>query len=225
MDADERLMALKKAYADIILNTGKEAAKRIMVSERKAVWLEYELKIAKEDAVQMLIRVKQMMDCKVCFGLRFEKGLGLCCLGVWFRFRLVVIWGISCGLVSARINISSLGFGIGRMLVMSRGEVVEFQFMMWGILHYYLFVGGSASIVEDSFGYLDAPVERIARANVPTPYVANLERMAFPQVKDRAFCLLNLWVTSALHDGVTQTTTTTIPSIISPIAKLLIGLL
>ncbi|KAF5782224.1 hypothetical protein HanXRQr2_Chr11g0493181 [Helianthus annuus] len=52
-------MALKKAYADIILNTEKEAAKRIMVSERKVV----------------------------CFGLTFEKGLGLCCLGVWFRFR------------------------------------------------------------------------------------------------------------------------------------------
>ncbi|KAJ0785199.1 hypothetical protein HanOQP8_Chr02g0040451 [Helianthus annuus] len=66
MDTDERLMALKKAYADIILNTEKEAAKRIMVSERKAVRLEYELKIAKEDAVQMLMRVKQMMDCKVC---------------------------------------------------------------------------------------------------------------------------------------------------------------
>ncbi|KAF5796523.1 hypothetical protein HanRHA438_Chr08g0364711 [Helianthus annuus] len=87
MDTDERLMALKKAYADIILNMEKEAAKRIMVSERKVVRLEYELKIAKEDAVQMLMRVKQMMDCKVCFGLRFEKGLGLCCLGVWFRFR------------------------------------------------------------------------------------------------------------------------------------------
>ncbi|KAJ0450701.1 putative pyruvate dehydrogenase (acetyl-transferring) [Helianthus annuus] len=82
-----------------------------------------------------------------------------------------------------------------------------------------------ASIVEDSFGYLNAPVERIVGADVPTPYAANLERMAFPQVKDRAFCLLNLWVTSALRDGVTQTTTTTIPSIISPIAKLLIGLL
>ncbi|KAI7750948.1 hypothetical protein M8C21_009140 [Ambrosia artemisiifolia] len=65
MDADERLMALKKAYADIILNTEKEAAKRIMVSERKAMRLEYELKHAKEDAVQMLMRFKQMMDCKM----------------------------------------------------------------------------------------------------------------------------------------------------------------
>ncbi|KAL0330193.1 UNVERIFIED_CONTAM: Pyruvate dehydrogenase E1 component subunit beta-1, mitochondrial [Sesamum radiatum] len=42
----------------------------------------------------------------------------------------------------------------------------------------------SASIVEDSFGYLDAPVERIAGADVPMPYAANLERMALPQVED-----------------------------------------
>lgn len=41
-----------------------------------------------------------------------------------------------------------------------------------------------ASIVEDSFGYLDAPVERIAGADAPMPYAANLERMALPQVED-----------------------------------------
>ncbi|KVI05749.1 pyruvate dehydrogenase E1 component subunit beta-1, mitochondrial isoform X4 [Cynara cardunculus var. scolymus] len=41
-----------------------------------------------------------------------------------------------------------------------------------------------ATVVEDSFGYLDAPVERIAGADVPTPYAANLERMAFPQIED-----------------------------------------
>lgn len=38
------------------------------------------------------------------------------------------------------------------------------------------------SVVEESFGYLDAPVERIAGADVPMPYAANLERMAVPQV-------------------------------------------
>lgn len=38
------------------------------------------------------------------------------------------------------------------------------------------------SVVEDSFAYLDAPVERIAGADVPMPYAANLERMAVPQV-------------------------------------------
>ncbi|KAA3462583.1 pyruvate dehydrogenase E1 component subunit beta-1, mitochondrial-like [Gossypium australe] len=41
-----------------------------------------------------------------------------------------------------------------------------------------------ASVVEESFSYLDAPVERIAGADVPMPYAANLERMAVPQVED-----------------------------------------
>ncbi|KAK9104082.1 hypothetical protein Scep_020926 [Stephania cephalantha] len=41
-----------------------------------------------------------------------------------------------------------------------------------------------ASIVEESFGYLDAPVERISGADVPMPYALNLERMAMPQVED-----------------------------------------
>lgn len=40
----------------------------------------------------------------------------------------------------------------------------------------------SMSVVEESFEYLDAPVERIAGADVPMPYSANLERMAVPQV-------------------------------------------
>ncbi|KAK9104081.1 hypothetical protein Scep_020925 [Stephania cephalantha] len=41
-----------------------------------------------------------------------------------------------------------------------------------------------ATVVEESFGYLDAPVERIAGADVPMPYAQNLERMAVPQVED-----------------------------------------
>ncbi|EYU28644.1 hypothetical protein MIMGU_mgv1a020941mg [Erythranthe guttata] len=41
-----------------------------------------------------------------------------------------------------------------------------------------------ASVVSDSFGYLDAPVERIAGADVPMPYAANLEIIALPQVDD-----------------------------------------
>ncbi|XP_052205368.1 pyruvate dehydrogenase E1 component subunit beta-1, mitochondrial-like [Diospyros lotus] len=41
-----------------------------------------------------------------------------------------------------------------------------------------------ASVVEENFMYLDAPVERIAGADVPMPYAANLERMALPQVED-----------------------------------------
>ncbi|TQE05061.1 hypothetical protein C1H46_009353 [Malus baccata] len=45
-----------------------------------------------------------------------------------------------------------------------------------------------ASVVEDSFGYLDAPVERIAGADVPMPYAANLERLAVPQVQQSFSC-------------------------------------
>jgi hypothetical protein len=37
-------------------------------------------------------------------------------------------------------------------------------------------------VVEESFEYLDAPVERICGADVPMPYAANLERLAVPQV-------------------------------------------
>ncbi|KAK3042526.1 hypothetical protein RJ639_000250 [Escallonia herrerae] len=41
-----------------------------------------------------------------------------------------------------------------------------------------------ASVGEESFEYLDAPVESISGADVPTPYAPNIERMAFPQVED-----------------------------------------
>lgn len=41
-----------------------------------------------------------------------------------------------------------------------------------------------ASIIEESFFYLDSAVERIAGADVPMPYTANLERMALPQIED-----------------------------------------
>ncbi|GFZ07772.1 hypothetical protein Acr_19g0007090 [Actinidia rufa] len=58
-------MALKKAYADIILNTAKEAAGRIMASERKALRFQHDLGVAKEQGLQMLLRLKQMMDSKV----------------------------------------------------------------------------------------------------------------------------------------------------------------
>lgn len=41
-----------------------------------------------------------------------------------------------------------------------------------------------ASVNEDSFDYLDAPIERIIGAEVPMPYAAKLEKMALPQVED-----------------------------------------
>ncbi|ESW27368.1 hypothetical protein PHAVU_003G195900 [Phaseolus vulgaris] len=65
MEDSEKLTALKKAYADIILNTAKEAAARIMVSERKASRFQQELVSTKDEALRMLLRLKQMFDSKV----------------------------------------------------------------------------------------------------------------------------------------------------------------
>ncbi|XP_051133506.1 uncharacterized protein LOC127253109 [Andrographis paniculata] len=62
MDADEKLTSLKKAYADIILSISKEAAARVMASERKSARYQHELKVAKEEGVRILLRLKQMMD-------------------------------------------------------------------------------------------------------------------------------------------------------------------
>ncbi len=39
----------------------------------------------------------------------------------------------------------------------------------------------AAVIMEQAFDYLDAPVKRVAGADVPLPYAANLERLALPQ--------------------------------------------
>ncbi|KAG2679065.1 hypothetical protein I3760_11G033500 [Carya illinoinensis] len=65
MEESEKLTALKKAYAEIILNTAKEAAARIMVSEKKALRFQQELFSTKEEALRMLLRLKQMLDSKV----------------------------------------------------------------------------------------------------------------------------------------------------------------
>ncbi|CBI15106.3 unnamed protein product, partial [Vitis vinifera] len=65
MEDSEKLTALKKAYAETILNTAKEAAARIMVSERKALSSQQDLFMAKEEALRMLVRLKQMMDSKI----------------------------------------------------------------------------------------------------------------------------------------------------------------
>ncbi|MCL7027569.1 hypothetical protein MKW94_024276 [Papaver nudicaule] len=64
-EVPEKLGALKKVYADIILNTAKEAAARIMVSERKAYRFQQELSTAKQDSLNMLLRLKQITDSKI----------------------------------------------------------------------------------------------------------------------------------------------------------------
>ncbi|KAI3855218.1 hypothetical protein MKX03_026076 [Papaver bracteatum] len=65
VEEPEKLGALKKAYADIILNTAKEAAARIMVSESKAYRFQQELCTAKQEGLDMLLRLKQIADSKI----------------------------------------------------------------------------------------------------------------------------------------------------------------
>ncbi|KAA8530292.1 hypothetical protein F0562_005001 [Nyssa sinensis] len=64
MEEAEKMVALKKAYADIILNTAKEAAARIMASERKALRFQQDLYVTKDEALRMLLRLKRMIDSK-----------------------------------------------------------------------------------------------------------------------------------------------------------------
>lgn len=61
----QRMAALKRAYADIILSTAKEAAARVLVEERKADRYLQDLSAVKEDALSMLVRLKGVMDSKV----------------------------------------------------------------------------------------------------------------------------------------------------------------
>ena len=42
----------------------------------------------------------------------------------------------------------------------------------------------AAQMMEQAFDYLDAPVARVAGADVPLPYAANLEKLALPQPAD-----------------------------------------
>ncbi|KAH9612673.1 hypothetical protein KSS87_004876 [Heliosperma pusillum] len=65
MEDSEKMTALKKAYAEIILNTAKEAAARIMVSERKAHHYSHDLSTTKDEALRLLLRLKQTMDHKI----------------------------------------------------------------------------------------------------------------------------------------------------------------
>lgn len=62
MDESERMTALKRVYADMMLDTAKEAAGRVMVAERRVRVVEYELKETNEEAVRVLVRTKRMID-------------------------------------------------------------------------------------------------------------------------------------------------------------------
>ncbi|KAL0343936.1 UNVERIFIED_CONTAM: hypothetical protein Sangu_1281000 [Sesamum angustifolium] len=55
---------LKRAYAERILNTAKEAAARVMAAELGARRLEQDLVSTKEEGARMLLRLKQIIDVK-----------------------------------------------------------------------------------------------------------------------------------------------------------------
>lgn len=82
---------MKKAYADIILNTAKETAARIMSSEKKVAHYQYELQATKEEALRMLLRIKQLRDSKVnqwflkLFILSLLIGFSFTCNKLWVR--------------------------------------------------------------------------------------------------------------------------------------------
>ncbi|CAH2067311.1 unnamed protein product, partial [Thlaspi arvense] len=65
MAEPETLAALKRAYADTILNTTKEAAARVLFSEKKARRYQQELMTVRDEALNTLVRLKQMYDSKV----------------------------------------------------------------------------------------------------------------------------------------------------------------
>ncbi|XP_042458106.1 uncharacterized protein LOC122042183 [Zingiber officinale] len=64
-DEAQRMTALKRAYADIIFNTTKESATRILASERRALQLQQNLSLVKEESLAMLLRLKAIMEAKI----------------------------------------------------------------------------------------------------------------------------------------------------------------
>ncbi|XP_074588392.1 uncharacterized protein LOC141844252 [Curcuma longa] len=61
----ERMAVLKRAYADVILNTAKESAARILAAERRTLQWKQSSSLVKEDSVALILRVKALMDSKI----------------------------------------------------------------------------------------------------------------------------------------------------------------
>lgn len=57
--------ALRKAYAEIMLNTTKESAARVLAAEERAAVLEGRVAAAKEDGVAALVRLKAIMEARI----------------------------------------------------------------------------------------------------------------------------------------------------------------
>ncbi|XP_021771120.1 uncharacterized protein LOC110735241 [Chenopodium quinoa] len=57
-DSQMKMEALKKVYAEVIMNTSKEAAARVMAAECKALSFQQQLVSLKEESLNMLLRLK-----------------------------------------------------------------------------------------------------------------------------------------------------------------------
>ncbi|CAH8349314.1 unnamed protein product [Eruca vesicaria subsp. sativa] len=55
---------LKKAYTEIVLNTAKESAARVMVSDRRSARFHHDLSETKGEALRLLVRLKHMIAAK-----------------------------------------------------------------------------------------------------------------------------------------------------------------
>ncbi|KAG0471870.1 hypothetical protein HPP92_016416 [Vanilla planifolia] len=64
-EESEKMAALKRAYADIILNTVKESAARVLAAERRVLSFQQYLSEAKEEAVATMLRLKAIMESKI----------------------------------------------------------------------------------------------------------------------------------------------------------------
>ncbi|KAL1198214.1 hypothetical protein V5N11_002523 [Cardamine amara subsp. amara] len=63
-ESSDKATTLKKAYAEMILNTATESAARVMVSDRKSACFHHDLCGTKDEALRLLVRLKQMIDAK-----------------------------------------------------------------------------------------------------------------------------------------------------------------
>ncbi|XP_042441857.1 uncharacterized protein LOC122027084 isoform X3 [Zingiber officinale] len=59
------MAVLKRAYADVILNTTKESAVRILAAERRMLQWKQSSSLVKEDSVALILRLKVLMDSRI----------------------------------------------------------------------------------------------------------------------------------------------------------------
>ncbi|KAH1092040.1 hypothetical protein J1N35_019297 [Gossypium stocksii] len=60
----DKMAALKAAYAEVILNTAKEAAARVIISEKRAALFQQQLDCSNKESLRLLLRLKHMIDDK-----------------------------------------------------------------------------------------------------------------------------------------------------------------